>query len=89
MSQPRLSTGSQPAQGHALTPSSTPPSAALSPEQASAFLGGRPTPKTLANWRSRGICPAYVKYGDGLVAYLVEDLEAFRRSRRVATGGAQ
>ncbi|KAB1653249.1 DNA-binding protein [Pseudoclavibacter chungangensis] len=62
---------------------------ALSTEQASAFLGGRPSPKTLANWRSLGIGPAYIKYGDGLVAYLVEDLEAFRRSRRVVTRGAR
>lgn len=66
------------------------PEDALSPERASAFLGGRPSPKTLANWRSLGLGPAYVKYNDGTVAYLVEDLEAFRRSHRVATvGGAK
>lgn len=77
MSQPRLSTGSQPAQGHALTPSA-----------AGEYLGNIAT-KTLANWRSLGIGPAYVRYSGGKVAYLIEDLEAFRRSRRVTTGGTK
>lgn len=85
----QLSPGTRSARDDASAPSVTPPSAALSPEQASAFLGGRPTPKTLANWRSQGIGPTYLKYGDGLVAYLVEDLEEFRHSRRVTTGGAR
>jgi hypothetical protein len=65
------------------------PEDALDTNAASAFLGGRPSPKTLVNWRCLGVGPAYVKYGEGLVAYLVEDLEAFRRSRRVATAGSK
>ena len=61
------------------------PEAALPSAGAATFLGV--SPKTLANWRSLGIGPAYVQFHGRRVAYLVEDLTAFRMAHRVATGG--
>lgn len=41
--------------------------------------------KTLANWRSLGIGPTYIRYGSGRVAYQLDDLEAFRNAHRIIT----
>lgn len=52
---------------------------ALSPEAAAAYLGVV-TPKTLANWRSMGIGPRFVRLGKGgraAVAYRVGHLNAW------------
>lgn len=56
---------------------------ALLPVEAAAFLGV--SAKTLANWRSLGQGPTYTQYNGRRVAYLVEDLDAFRRANRVFT----
>lgn len=61
------------------------PEAALPPVDAAAFLGV--SAKTLVNWRSLGQGPAYTQYHGRRVAYLVEDLDAFRRANRVAAAG--
>lgn len=61
------------------------PQAALPPADAAAFLGV--SAKTLANWRSLGQGPAYTQYHGRRVAYLLEDLDAFRKANRVATAG--
>lgn len=61
------------------------PSSALPPADAATFLGV--SAKTLANWRSLGQGPAYVQFHGRRVAYLLEDLDAFRRANRVAAGG--
>jgi predicted DNA-binding transcriptional regulator AlpA len=42
--------------------------------------------KTLANWRSQGRGPQYLKIGHG-VRYAAEDLEKWAESRRVLTIG--
>ena len=68
---------------------------ALPPKQAAEFLGV--TPKTLANWRSAGQGPDYIKYGNtidnrgrkrGAVVYLPSALRAYRDACSVKTGGA-
>ena len=61
---------------------------ALNNAQAANFLGINP--KTLANWRSLGLGPNYIRYGDGpkgRVVYDMGDLIAFRDASRVQTGG--
>ena len=61
---------------------------ALNNAQAANFLGINP--KTLANWRSLGLGPNYIRYGDGpkgRVVYDMSDLIAFRDASRVKTGG--
>lgn len=59
------------------------PDVALKPDEAAQYLGV--SPKTMANWRSLGLGPAYTQYYGRRVAYLIEDLDAFRRANRVAT----
>lgn len=54
----------------------------LTPEQVSERLAI--SAKTLANWRSLCIGPAYVKVG-AVVRYLPQDVDAFVRSARVVT----
>lgn len=39
--------------------------------------------RTLQNWRFRRMGPAYLKIG-GRVAYLAEDLDEYRKKRRIA-----
>jgi hypothetical protein len=63
---------------------SLPPGSAFLPVLAAVFLGV--SVKTLANWRSLGLGPAYVQYNGRRVAYLMNDLESFRRANRVETG---
>lgn len=40
----------------------------LNPQEASAYMGGKPTPNTLAQWRSQRRGPKFVKLGK-LVRY--------------------
>ena len=40
------------------------------------------TPKTLANWRSRGTGPAFIKIG-AAVRYAMTDVIAYEQSQRV------
>jgi hypothetical protein len=47
-------------------------------------------PKSLSNWRSKGIGPVYVKLGEGRsckIVYRVEDIQAFEQ-RNVQIPGA-
>ncbi|MFJ4672994.1 helix-turn-helix transcriptional regulator [Kitasatospora purpeofusca] len=56
----------------------------LTPREASPIV--RVTPKTLANWRSRGIGPAYTKLSEGRggrVRYRLGDLHRYLADRRV------
>jgi predicted DNA-binding transcriptional regulator AlpA len=55
----------------------------LTPRQAAARLGV--VPLTLANWRSRGLGPPFVKIGGYFVRYREEDLDAYVAARRVAS----
>ncbi len=62
----------------------TGPTGAVAPNEAAHYLGL--SVKTLANWRSLGNGPAYVRYGSsGRVAYRIKDLDAFMAKNRVAT----
>ncbi|UEA60688.1 hypothetical protein LK459_07605 [Gordonia otitidis] len=57
---------------------------AVDTDTAGALIGR--APRTLANWRSAGTGPAYIKTDDaGGVVYLVADLEAWLEERRAAT----
>lgn len=53
-----------------------------SPEQLSERLGGTIKPRTLANWRTSGTGPKYVKLG-GKVAYPKREVEAWIAKRTV------
>ncbi|WP_394941118.1 helix-turn-helix transcriptional regulator [Psychromicrobium sp. YIM B11713] len=65
-------------------PRSTTPSGALPPAQAAEFLGV--AVKTMANWRTDGVGPSYVRYGTrGRVAYLLADLQAYMQKNRIVT----
>lgn len=55
---------------------------AVMPNEAARYLGV--ATKTLANWRSMGYGPAYIRHGAGNVAYLRADLEAYRDAQRIA-----
>ncbi|EJZ85053.1 hypothetical protein HMPREF9241_01633 [Schaalia turicensis ACS-279-V-Col4] len=64
--------------------------AALTAEEAATYLGL--SRQTLANWRVRGLGPAYSRLGGvgrPRIVYLVEDLDAFLRATRVETTGGQ
>lgn len=65
-------------------PTSTTPDLddAKTPEDAARFLAV--SPKTLANWRSLGEGPRFVRYGGRRVAYLVSDLVEYREGPRAA-----
>ncbi|MGH3965085.1 MAG: helix-turn-helix transcriptional regulator [Pseudonocardiaceae bacterium] len=60
--------------------------ALLKESEAASFL--RCAPKTLANQRSRGEGPAYVKFRSGAIRYRLGDLRAELRSRTVTPGPA-
>lgn len=53
----------------------------LTPREVSARL--RKDVGTLANWRSKGIGPAYLKLGHRTVVYKLADVEAFEAKCRV------
>lgn len=64
---------------------------ALDPRDAGTFLGGskKPLPTgTLANWRSRGEGPAYIRIGHS-IRYLKSDLIAFLEENRIDHGKAR
>lgn len=64
---------------------------ALDPRDAGKFLGGskKPVPTgTLANWRSRGDGPAFIRIGHN-IRYLTSDLIAFREANRIDHGKAR
>ena len=57
-----------------------------SPKEAAEYLGL--SPLTLANWRSRGLGPVFVKLGDGQtdrIIYRRRDLEIWRKGREART----
>ena len=54
----------------------------LSTEEAAPFAGVEA--KTLANWRSQGFGPRFLKIGR-LVKYDPDDLQAYREARRVTS----
>lgn len=55
---------------------------AVTTEDAAAMIGRRP--KTLANWRTRGFGPRFVRAEEtGPVVYLVADLRAWLEANRV------
>lgn len=56
--------------------------AALPPDEASVYSGV--AAKTLANWRSLGVGPTYVRVG-GRVVYMVSDLDAWLAAHRIST----
>lgn len=67
---------------------------ALTAKEAAAFLAV--STKTLANWRSQGRGPSYIKYGStldrrgrkrGSVAYLTSVLHEYRAAHLVEMGG--
>ena len=53
--------------------------------EAALFLGV--TPKTLRNWRSRKIGPAWSRPGLRVVVYRIGDLTAFMNARRQSAEG--
>lgn len=53
----------------------------VSPYELCKRWGKTITPKTLANWRSLGIGPAYVKL-EGRIVYSLADIEAYEQSKR-------
>lgn len=64
--------------------------AALTAKDAAAYLGL--SRQTLANWRLRGLGPAYSRLGGSgrpRIVYLIEDLDAFLRANRVEKAGGQ
>ena len=64
--------------------------AVLTTEEAAIYLGL--CHQTLANWRVRGLGPAYLRLGGTgrpRIVYLPEDLDAFLRANRVETTGGQ
>lgn len=63
--------------------------AAFTTEEAAIYLGL--SRQTLANWRLRGLGPAYSRLGGAgrpRIVYLIEDLDAFLRANRVEKAGA-
>lgn len=61
------------------------PKTRLRPPEAATYLGL--TEKTLANWRSQDVGPAYIKVA-GRVQYLVADLDQWLERFRVETARA-
>jgi hypothetical protein len=54
----------------------------LKPEEVAAIV--EQTPKTLANWRWKGIGPSYVKLGN-VIRYYADDVEEYVRAHYVQT----
>lgn len=54
----------------------------LSTDELSSMLGGKIKPRTLANWRSLGMGPKFVKMG-GKVAYPRNEVDAWLERRTV------
>ena len=56
----------------------------LTPAQLSDRWGGMIGPRTLANWRSQGNGPPFVKIG-GAIAYRLADVEAYEAKQTVSS----
>lgn len=56
----------------------------LTPQQLSARWGSRIGVRTLANWRSSGNGPPFVKIG-GAIAYKLRDVEAWEDKQTVSS----
>ncbi|EPD5623960.1 helix-turn-helix domain-containing protein [Klebsiella pneumoniae] len=54
----------------------------FTPQQVSDHFGGAVSPRTLANWRSQSIGPAYVKLG-GKVLYSAASISEWEKRRTV------
>ncbi len=59
------------------------PKTLVTPAEAAAFLGIPPS--TLAQWRSQGRGPAYIKLENRLVRYRIADLEDYLTRHAVET----
>ena len=60
------------------------PAPLATPEEVAGYL--RKSEGTLANWRSLGIGPPYIKAGDGSVRYRWTEVEKWLASKTVQTG---
>ena len=60
----------------------TPERKFLTPQQLSERWEGRISARTLANWRSAGLGPPFVKLGGGIV-YRAADVEAYENRNTV------
>ncbi len=58
----------------------------LNTEQAAPYAGVEP--KTLANWRCRGVGPKFIKMSARRVAYDPDDIEAWKNAHRVSSTSA-
>ncbi|WP_128290829.1 helix-turn-helix domain-containing protein [Afifella aestuarii] len=58
----------------------------LTPAELSARYGGRINPRTLANWRSAGQGPSYLKLG-GAVVYPIAKVEEWEERNTVSGTG--
>lgn len=56
----------------------------LTPEQLSARLANRITPRTLANWRSQGLGPKFTRLG-GRIAYPIHAVEEWEQRNTVSS----
>lgn len=56
----------------------------LTPKDAARYIGYKP--KTLENWRNRGVGPAYTRIGN-MVRYELADLDAWIDAHKVAANG--
>lgn len=65
------------------------PTLSVNANEAAAMLGV--SPRTLANWRTQGIGPAFVRVGavHSRTLYRVDDLRAWLDANRVETTGGQ
>ncbi|MGA3887658.1 helix-turn-helix domain-containing protein [Ralstonia nicotianae] len=56
----------------------------LTPQEVSQRYGGRISPRTLANWRSAGTGPRFLRLG-GRILYALNDLAAWEARRTVTS----
>lgn len=67
-----------------MTPSNDNAPQYLTAQQLSARWNEQISPRTLANWRTSGCGPRYVKIG-GRVMYRITDIEAWENARSVTS----
>ena len=63
---------------------STTTSKFLTPNQLSERWANRINPRTLANWRTQGVGPKYMKLG-GAIVYRIDDVEAWENRNTVSS----
>ena len=70
-------------------PTNTHPRLSVSANEAAAMLGV--SPRTLANWRTQGIGPAFVRIGavHSRTLYRLDDLKAWLDNNRVETSASK